>query len=159
MESWWPNRNWNCQKYVFHVRNIMMSCGDNSNKNVMVMMVITFCVKVVTVTAFQNMIHLKSWHPWEVTMVLDSPQSWPRWLPKNIVFEKLIHMTNYLEIRSFSLKGCHGDELNKVWKSMMVEDAVLHGWWTPFRRNGVRNDLCDWFASISGAASRRKPVP
>ena len=24
----------------------------------------------------------------------------------------------------------------------------LHGWWTPFRRDGVRNDLCDWFASI-----------
>ena len=29
-----------------------------------------------------------------------------------------------------------------------------HGWWTPFRRNGVRNDLCDWFASIYAAGSQ-----
>ena len=32
----------------------------------------------------------------------------------------------------------------------------VHGWWTSFRRNGVRNDLCDWFATISGAGLRRK---
>ena len=34
--------------------------------------------------------------------------------------------------------------------------SQLHGWWTSFRRNGVRNDLCDRFASTSGASLRRK---
>ena len=31
----------------------------------------------------------------------------------------------------------------------------LHGCWTPFRRNGVRNDFCDWFASIFVTGSQR----
>ena len=31
-----------------------------------------------------------------------------------------------------------------------------HGWWTSFWRNGVRNDLCDWFASTWGAGLRWK---
>ena len=34
----------------------------------------------------------------------------------------------------------------------------LHCWSTLFWRSRVRNDLCDWFASISGAASRWKSV-
>ena len=29
-----------------------------------------------------------------------------------------------------------------------LQMPYVHGWWTSFRRNGVRNDLCDWFASI-----------
>ena len=31
----------------------------------------------------------------------------------------------------------------------------VHGWWTPFRRNGVRNDQCDWFASIFATGLQR----
>ena len=30
----------------------------------------------------------------------------------------------------------------------IIFHCLYHGWWTSFRRNGVRNDLCDWFASI-----------
>ena len=30
-----------------------------------------------------------------------------------------------------------------------------HGWWTPLRRKGVRNDLCDCFASIFATGSQR----
>ena len=33
---------------------------------------------------------------------------------------------------------------------------IDHGWWTLLLRNGVRNDICDWFASTSGASLRRK---
>ena len=31
---------------------------------------------------------------------------------------------------------------------------IHHGWSTPFRRNGVRNDLYDWFASINATGSQ-----
>ena len=31
---------------------------------------------------------------------------------------------------------------------------AYHGWWTSFRRNGVRNDLCDWFVSIKATGSQ-----
>ena len=39
------------------------------------------------------------------------------------------------------------------WKTM--SDHQQHGRWTPFRRNGVRSDLCDWFASDFATGSQR----
>ena len=39
-------------------------------------------------------------------------------------------------------------------QTFIARCCLCHGWWTPFRRNGVRNDLCDWFASIYAAGSQ-----
>ena len=36
----------------------------------------------------------------------------------------------------------------------IIPEWCSHGWWTPFRRNGVCNDLCDWFASINATGSQ-----
>ena len=39
--------------------------------------------------------------------------------------------------------------------SLRCHGSLGHGWWTLFRRNGVRNDICDWFASIFATGSQR----
>ena len=53
-------------------------------------------------------------------------------------------------------RHCYGHYCDVVSKSYEATFTIYHGWWTSFRRNGVRNDLCDRFASTSGASLRRK---
>ena len=38
--------------------------------------------------------------------------------------------------------------MNALYRGYPAYAWRIHGWWTSFRRYGVRNDLCDWFASI-----------
>ena len=52
--------------------------------------------------------------------------------------------------------SCHESDQSCVNALGCFFYSISHHWWTSFRRNRVRNDLCDWFASTSGASLRRK---
>ena len=68
----------------------------------------------------------------------------------------IMHQIYCILIGSFMVFICMYSILVSVCVCAYVRVCVYHGWWTSFRRNGVRNDLCDWFASTSGASLRRK---
>ena len=110
----------------------------------------------------------------QIPRVLITPTGTPIWLPRandhddanlqaktiqiNLISSGLVQQLWSYSIHKVGDRWTDGQK-NRWTEGRTDANFFIHGWWTPFRRNGVRNDLCDWFASISGAASRRKPVP